>query len=97
MNISRDKVKEDEDVEVLSRYPILQQFQDVFPTKISELSPHREVEFSIELVPGATPTLEAPYRMSSPELVELKLWLKEMLERVTLGKVYHLGVKRYCL
>jgi len=73
VHISSDKSKEDKDAEVLSRYSILRQSQDVFPAKISELSPHREVEFSIELVPGATPTSKAPYRMSTPELVDLKL------------------------
>ena len=31
-------------------------------------------------MPGATPTLKASYRMSTPELVELKLQLKQMLD-----------------
>jgi len=80
-HISSDKGKEVENADVLSRYPVLQQFQDVFPVDISEFPPHREVDFSIELVPGATPTSKAPYRMSTPELVELKLQLKEMLDK----------------
>ena len=45
------------------------------------MPPHREVEFSIELVPGETATSKAPYRMRTLELVELKLKLKEMLEK----------------
>eukprot|EP00253_Pinus_taeda_P030183 PITA_30183 len=49
--------------------------------KTSELSPHREVDFSIELVPGATPTSKAPYRMSTLKLVELKLQLKEKFDK----------------
>ena len=52
---------------------VLQQFQNVFPTKCLDLPLHRELEFSIELVPGATPTSKEPYMMSTPELVELKL------------------------
>lgn len=60
---SSDKGKEVEDADVLSRYPFLQQFQDVFPTDISELSPQREVDFSIELVPGDAPTSKETYRM----------------------------------
>ena len=32
-------------------------------------------------MPGAAPASKAPYRMSKPELVELKLQLKEMLEK----------------
>lgn len=40
-----------------------------------------EVDFSIMLVPGATSAPKAPYRMSTPKLVELKLELKEMLDK----------------
>eukprot|EP00253_Pinus_taeda_P004224 PITA_04224 len=62
-------------------YLILQQFQDVFLEDISEFPPHKEVEFSIELVLGATPTSKAPYRMRTLDLVELKLQMKEMLDK----------------
>ena len=37
--------------------------------------------FSIELVPGATPTSKAPYRTSTINLVELKLQLKKMFDK----------------
>ena len=79
--ISSNKGKYVEDAEVLNRYPILQQFQDVFFQDITDLPPHREVEFSTVLVLGATPTSKAPYRMSTPKFVELKLHLKEMLDK----------------
>jgi len=52
--ISSSKDKDVEDEEIFKKYPILQQLQDVFPTEVSELPPHREVEFSIVLAPGAT-------------------------------------------
>jgi hypothetical protein len=32
----------------------------------------REVEFSIELIPGIAPISKRAYRVSGPELVELK-------------------------
>ena len=35
VHISRDKGKDVEEVEVLNKYSMLQQFQDVFPAKIS--------------------------------------------------------------
>ena len=41
MHISSDKGKEVEDADVLRRYPILQEFQDVFPEDITELPPHK--------------------------------------------------------
>ena len=81
VHISSDKGKDVEDAKVLSRYPILQQFQDVFPTNISKFLPHSEVVFYITLVPGATPTSKAPYKISTQELVDLKLQLKEMLDK----------------
>ena len=81
VHISSDKGNDVEDVEVLKRYLVLEQCQDMFPTNILEFHPHREVEFSIELVPGATPTSKEPYRMSNPKLVEFKFQLKEMIDK----------------
>ena len=51
----------------------------MFLAEIPEFPTHREVEFSIELVPGVAPTSKAPYKMNTPKLVELNLLLKEML------------------
>jgi len=45
------------------------------------LPPHREVAFSIELVSGEALASKEPYKMSTPELVELELQLKEILEK----------------
>ena len=73
LHISSVKGKEVEDADVLNRYPMLQKFQDVFLEDITEFPPHRKVYFSIELVPRAAPASKAPYRMSTLELVELKL------------------------
>lgn len=49
VHISSEKGKDVEDAEIFERYPILQQFQDVFPVEILEFPPHKEVGFSIEL------------------------------------------------
>jgi hypothetical protein len=43
-----------------------------FPDELSGLSPDRDVEFAIELVPGTAPILRRPYHMSPNELAELK-------------------------
>jgi len=43
-----------------------------FPEDISGLPPKREIEFSIDLVPGDGPIFVALYRMSPIELAELK-------------------------
>ncbi len=39
------------------------------------------MEFSIELMLGVAPTYKVPYRMSTPELVELKLQVKEIHDK----------------
>ncbi|MCH90079.1 gag-pol polyprotein, partial [Trifolium medium] len=47
----------------------------------SDVPPEREVEFTIDLVPGTSPVSMAPYRMSASELGELKKQLEELLEK----------------
>ena len=51
---------------------ILREYSDVFPEEISGLPPKQELDFTIELVPSAMPSSEAPYRMNILELNELK-------------------------
>ncbi|XP_074363739.1 uncharacterized protein LOC141704392 [Apium graveolens] len=62
-------------------YPAVREYEDVFPDELPGLPPHREVEFTIELVPGAEPISKAPYRMAPLELQELKEQLQELLDR----------------
>ena len=49
------------------------EFPDVFLDELLGLSPDRDVEFRIELVPGTAPISRRPYRMPPNELVELKI------------------------
>jgi hypothetical protein len=49
---------------------ILKEFKDVFK-EIPEFPPKRNIDFSINLMPGAAPVSKTPYRMSTPELKEL--------------------------
>ncbi|KAM0061895.1 putative nucleotidyltransferase, Ribonuclease H [Helianthus debilis subsp. tardiflorus] len=58
-------------------YPIVREFPDVFPEELPGLPPDREVEFTIDLIPGAEPISKAPYRMAP---LELKEQLQELLE-----------------
>eukprot|EP00253_Pinus_taeda_P018663 PITA_18663 len=53
----------------------------VFPEEIPGLPPRRNIDFTIELVPGAAVVSRAPYRMSVPELTELKMQLQELLDK----------------
>ena len=65
----------------LSNIPIVYDYLDVFPEELPGLPPHREIEFAIYVVLGATPTSITPYRMALVELNELKLRLQELLEK----------------
>jgi hypothetical protein len=61
--------------------PIVREFPDIFPEDLPGLPPDREVEFSIDLVPGTAPISKAPYRMALAELKELKGQLEELLDK----------------
>ena len=53
----------------------------MFPEEIPGLPPQREIDLSIELLPGSAPVSKVPYQMSIPELTELKIQLQELLEK----------------
>nr|XP_016472666.1 PREDICTED: uncharacterized protein LOC107794665 [Nicotiana tabacum] len=60
---------------------ILLEFEDVMPQDMPKrLPPRCTVDHEIELVPGAKPPARVPYRMSQPELTELRRQLTEMLD-----------------
>ncbi|GJR98195.1 putative reverse transcriptase domain-containing protein [Tanacetum coccineum] len=46
----------------LEEVPIVKNFPEVFPEDLPGLPPTRQVEFHIDLVPGAAPVARAPYR-----------------------------------
>jgi hypothetical protein len=66
---------EKEDMHKLEDVVVLREFRDMFVEEIPELPPSREIDFSIDLLPGSTPISKSPYRMSLPELTELKIQL----------------------
>ncbi|GJV74936.1 putative reverse transcriptase domain-containing protein [Tanacetum coccineum] len=49
--------------------------------KLPGLPPPRQVEFQIDLVPGAAPIARAPYRLAPFEMKELSVQLQELLEK----------------
>ena len=65
----------------LENIPIVNEFPEVFPEDISGLPPEREVEFAIEVTPGAGSISKAPYRMAPNEMAELKKQIEELLEK----------------
>ncbi|KAI3774686.1 hypothetical protein L1987_49246 [Smallanthus sonchifolius] len=61
--------------------PIVCNFPEVIPEYLPSLSPHRQVEFQINLPLGATPIARAPYRLAPSELQELSTRLQELLDK----------------
>ena len=57
------------------------EFMDVFLEELPGLPPDREVEFSIEIVPGTTPVYKKHYKMAPNELAELKVQIDELLDK----------------
>ncbi|GJW18377.1 putative nucleotidyltransferase, ribonuclease H [Tanacetum coccineum] len=65
----------------LSDIPIICDFEDVFPDDLSGLPPQRQVEFRIDLIPGATPIAKSPYRLAPSEMQELSEQLQELQDK----------------
>ena len=66
---------------LVDEIPIVREFPDVFPDDIAGLPPEREMEFTIDLIPGIEPISIPPYRMDPTELRELKAQLEELLSK----------------
>jgi hypothetical protein len=60
--------------------PVVNEFSDVFPEDLLGMPPDRDIEFVIELKPSTAPIYKTPFRMTTPELAELKEHIKELLE-----------------
>ena len=65
----------------LEDIPALREFSDVFPEEIPGLPLKRELDFTIELVPGAVAISKSPYRMNILELNEIKSQLQELIDK----------------
>ncbi|GKA60881.1 putative reverse transcriptase domain-containing protein [Tanacetum coccineum] len=60
---------------------MVRDFLEVFLDDLSGLPPILEIEFRIELIPGATPVAKSPYRLAPSELEELSGQLKELQDK----------------
>nr|GFB87178.1 putative reverse transcriptase domain-containing protein [Tanacetum cinerariifolium] len=65
----------------LEDVPIIREFLKVFLEDLPGLPPARQVEFQIDLVPGAAPVARAPYRLAPAEMQELSLNCKNFLTK----------------
>ncbi|GJU78932.1 putative reverse transcriptase domain-containing protein [Tanacetum coccineum] len=65
----------------LEDVPVIRDFPEVFPEELPGLPPPRQVEFRIDLIPGAAPVARAPYRLAPSEMKELSKQLQELSEK----------------
>ncbi|GKF55123.1 putative reverse transcriptase domain-containing protein, partial [Tanacetum coccineum] len=65
----------------LEDVPIVRDFPDVFPEDLQGLPLTQQVEFRIDLVHGAAPVAQAPYRLAPSEMKELSEQLKELFDK----------------
>ncbi|XP_070011006.1 uncharacterized protein [Nicotiana sylvestris] len=61
--------------------PIVRDFPDVFAADLLGMSPDRDIDFGIDLLPGTQPISIPPYCMAPAELKELKDQLQELLDK----------------
>jgi len=70
----------EEEIEV-EDIPVVCDFPDVFPEELSGLPFQWDIDFEIELIPGAQPISKAPYRIAPIEIKELKTQLEELQQK----------------
>ncbi|GKD48921.1 putative reverse transcriptase domain-containing protein [Tanacetum coccineum] len=66
----------------LSDISVVRDFVDVFPKDLLGLPPQRQVEFRLDLVPGATLVAKSPYRLAPLEMQELSGQLQQLQYKV---------------
>ncbi|GJS49889.1 putative reverse transcriptase domain-containing protein [Tanacetum coccineum] len=80
-HVTTKEIKDKSEKKRLEDVPIVKDFPDVFPEDLPGLPQTRQVEFQIDLVPGAAPVARAPYRLAPSEMKELSEQLKELSDK----------------
>ncbi|GKE73551.1 putative reverse transcriptase domain-containing protein, partial [Tanacetum coccineum] len=70
---------------IKAHVPIIRDFLEVFLEELPGLPPPRQVEFRIDLVPGAAPVARAPYRLAPSEMKEL---IDDLFDQLQGSSVY---------
>ncbi|GJX44173.1 putative reverse transcriptase domain-containing protein [Tanacetum coccineum] len=76
-HVTTNEVEDKSEKKRLEDVPIVRDF----PEDLPGLPPTRQVEFQIDLVPGAAPVARAPYRLAPSKMKELSEQLKELSDK----------------
>ncbi|GJR60627.1 hypothetical protein Tco_1502789 [Tanacetum coccineum] len=79
--VMRKETKDKSEEKRLEDVPTVRDFLKVFPEYLTGLPPTRQVEFQIDLVPGAALVARAPYRLAPSKLQELSTQLQELSDK----------------
>ncbi|GKG39977.1 hypothetical protein Tco_0466754, partial [Tanacetum coccineum] len=79
--VTKKETEDKSEEKRLEDVPTVRDFPEVFPEDLSGLPPMREVEFQIDLVPGAAHVARAPYKLTPTELQELSTRLQELSDK----------------
>ncbi|GJS45659.1 putative reverse transcriptase domain-containing protein [Tanacetum coccineum] len=80
----------------LEDVPVIRDFPEVFPDDLPGLPPPRQVEFKIELVPGAAPVARAPVpHWHSPELKDWRTLQEQSEKGLLFVQARHHGELKY--
>ncbi|KAD7116959.1 hypothetical protein E3N88_04227 [Mikania micrantha] len=69
------------EIKELNDVPVVRDFPNVFPDDLPGVPLDRDVEFKIDLIPGAKPMAKAPYRLAPSEMKELMTQLQDLLDK----------------
>ncbi|GKD10315.1 hypothetical protein Tco_1190000, partial [Tanacetum coccineum] len=75
------KSDDEPEEKLLEDVPIVWDFPEVFPEDLPGLPPTRQVEFQIDLVPGAAPVARSSYRLAPLEMQELSTQVQELSDK----------------
>ncbi|GJX72638.1 putative reverse transcriptase domain-containing protein [Tanacetum coccineum] len=80
-NVNTKETEDKSEKKQLEDVPIIRDFPDVFLEDFLGLPPTQQVEFQIDLIPGAAPVAWVPYRLAPSEMKELSEKLKELSDK----------------
>ncbi|GKF97248.1 hypothetical protein Tco_0293069, partial [Tanacetum coccineum] len=80
-HVTTKEVEDKSEKKQLEDVPIVQDFPGVFPEYLLGLPLTRQVEFQIDLVPGAASVAQAPYRLAPSKMKELSEQLKDLSDK----------------
>ncbi|GKE15589.1 putative reverse transcriptase domain-containing protein, partial [Tanacetum coccineum] len=80
-HITTKESKDKSEGKRLEDVPIIRDFPEVFLEDLPGIPPARQVEFQIDLVPGAALVAQAPYRLAPSKMKELAEQLQELSDK----------------